>query len=252
MRDGRIVYDSEAGAAASISIMNSDGSHQQQLMGDQTGRAYVGWAMASPDGRYIVYSSDLTGVRHIWRMNPDGSNPVQLTNGEGESHPNCSPDGRWVVYTKLERKGMDRPTLWRVSIDGGEPAQLTDEFTAYPAVSPDGKMIACFRSEAHSPWKLAVYPFDGGAPIKIFPTPIPDASSMIVRWTPDGQALTFAENPIGASKLWIQSLAGGPPKLLAEFGTDRIFGFGWSPDGKHLACVRGHWALNAVMIKDFK
>lgn len=252
MRDGRIVYDSEAGAAASISIMNSDGSHQQQLMGDQTGRAYVGWAMASPDGRYIVYSSDLTGVRHIWRMNPDGSNPVQLTNGEGESHPYCSPDGRWVVYTKLERKGMDRPTLWRVSIDGGEPTQLTDEFTAYPAISPDGKMIACFRSEAHSPWKLAVYPFDGGAPIKTFPTPVPDTSSMIVRWTPDGQALTYVENPVGASKLWIQPLNGGPPKLLAEFGTDRIFGFGWSPDGRYLACVRGHWAFNAVMIKDFK
>ena len=252
LRDGRIVYDSEAGAAASISIMNSDGSHQQQLMGDQTGRAYVGWAMASPDGRYIVYSSDLTGVRRIWRMNPDGSNPVQLTNGEGESHPYCSPDGRWVVYTKLERKGIDRPTLWRVSIDGGESTQLTDEFTAYPSVSPDGKMIACFYSEAHSPWKLAVYPFDGGAPIKTFPVPIPDTSSMIVRWTPDGQALTYAENPIGASKIWIQPLAGGPPKLLAEFGTDRIFGFGWSPDGKHLACVRGNWAFNAVMIKDFK
>jgi hypothetical protein len=40
--------------------------------------------------------------------------------------------------------------------------------------------------------------------------------------------------------------------LKVLIGTDRIFGFGWSPDGRHLACVRGHWALNAVMIKDFK
>jgi hypothetical protein len=34
---------------------------------------------------------------------------------------------------------------------------------------------------------------------------------------------------------------------LAEFETDRIFGFDWSRDGKYLACVRGLWALNVVI-----
>ena len=34
--------------------------------------------------------------------------------------------------------------------------------------------------------------------------------------------------------------------------TDRIFGFDWSRDGRYLACVRGLWATNVVLIKDFR
>jgi len=56
----------------------------------------------------------------------------------------------------------------------------------------------------------------------------------------------------GASKLWNQPLDGGEPKLVAEFKTDRIFDFDWSRDGKYLACVRGLWAANVVLIKDFR
>jgi len=219
------------------------------LMGELTGRAYAGQPMASPDGRYLIFASDIAGVRHIWRMNSDGSNPIQLTNGEGEDNPHCSPDGHWVVYTRMERAGFDRPTIWRVSMDGSAPTQLTNEFTAYPAVSPDGKFIACLYGENSSPWKLAVYSMDGGPPLKIF-TP-PGQISALVRWTPDGRALTYAENSIGPAKLWIQPFEGGEPTPLAEFASDRIFGFDWARDGKQLVCVRGLWATNIALIKDF-
>ena len=46
--------------------------------------------------KHAVFASDLKGKRHIWRMNIDGSNPVQLTDGAGEDHPYCSSDGQWV------------------------------------------------------------------------------------------------------------------------------------------------------------
>ncbi len=48
------------------------------------------------------------------------------------------------------------------------------------------------------------------------------------------------------------ALGGGGPKLLAKFETDRVFGFDWSRDGKYLACARGLWAANVVLIRDFK
>jgi Tol biopolymer transport system component len=90
--DGKIVYDSEAGAATAISIINADGSNPQQLTGDTTGKAYFGYATASPDGRYIVFNCDLAGARNIWRMNIDGSNVIRLTSGDGEDQPAFSPD----------------------------------------------------------------------------------------------------------------------------------------------------------------
>ena len=247
--DDRIVFDSEAANAATISVMNADGGNQKLLIAEQANKAYAGRVVVSPDGRYAFYASDATGVRHIWRVNIDGSNPAQITNGDGEDTPHPSPDGRWVVYTKLERKGFDRPTIWRVSVDGGEPKQLTTDFAAYPAVSPDGKLIACSRSAPGEPGRIAAYPFEGGAPIKIFPQPI--AGFPIIRWTPDGRFLTYDDNPIGPAKLWMQPVDGGERKLLAEFPSDRIFGFDWSRDGKRLAVVRGLWSSNIVLLKDF-
>jgi Tol biopolymer transport system component/DNA-binding winged helix-turn-helix (wHTH) protein len=258
--DGKIVYESEAGAAPAISVMEADGSGARLLTGEMTGRAYIGWAKVSPDGRYIVFTSDLKGERHIWRMNIDGGNPIQLTNGGGEDNPYCSPDGRWVFYTKLENAGANLPSIGRVSIDGGEMKSLTEAFTANPSVSPDGRFFACLYAEGPGPfpWNIAVYPVEGPAdgpidgkrPIKIFSLPV---QTQTVRWTPDGRGLSYHENPAsGASKLWIQPLDGGEPKLFAEFESDRIFGFDWSRDGKYLACVRGIWATNVVLIKGFR
>jgi Tol biopolymer transport system component len=244
--DGKIVYDSEANNATVISIMNADGSNPRQLTGDAAGKAYFGYSTASPDGRYIVFSCDLAGARNIWRMNIDGSNLTRLTTGDGEDQPAFSPDGRWVVYTRLV---ADRWSMWRVSIDGGEAVKLTDALTGYPAVSPDGKLIACYYYETKTGVSLALIRFEGGDPIKVFDTEL--QSPFLIRWTPDGRGLTYAENPIGTSKIWIQPVEGGPPRKLVEFETDRIFGFDWSRDGKQLACVRGIWSANAVVIKNF-
>jgi len=255
--DGKIVYDAEVGEATTISVMGADGGRPKNLLGDLTGRVNAGLGAVTADGRYIVYYSDLDGgVRHIWRMNVDGGDPIQLTSGSGEDHPSCSPDGRWVVYTRLEAKGGEPPTLWKVSIDGGTPVQLTDEFTMRPSVSPDGKLVACLYSEAGKPGgKFAVFPLEGGPPVKVFPQ-LPRTTVRTtghVAWMPDGRGLIYAENPDdNASALWVQPLDGGPPRQLARFENDRIFGFAWSRDGKQLACVRGLLATNAVLIKDFK
>ncbi len=250
--DGKIVYDSEVGVATTISVMEADGSHPKNLLGDLTGRVTAGLGAVTPDGRYIVYYSDLnSGVRHIWRMDIDGGNPLQLTDGTGENDPACSPDGRWVVYTRLEVKGGEPPTLWKVSIDGGMTVQLTNEFTMRPSISPDGKLIACLYSERGKPeGKLGVFPFDGGPPVKVFPHP--RSGTGYVTWTPDGRGLVYADNPVNAaSALWVQPLDGGSPSQLARFENDRIFGFDWSRDGKQLACVRGLLATNVVLIRDF-
>ena len=263
--DGKIVYESEAGVSPAISVMETDGSGARLLTGELTGREYMGLPQVSPDGRYIVFTSDMKGERHIWRMNIDGGNPIQVTNGTGEETPYCSPDGRWVYYTIREKAGVKLPSIGRVSIDGGEMKQLNEEFTANPSVSPDGKLFACLHAPGPGPfpWNIAVYPVDGPVdgpiggrgdrrrPIKIFSQPL--QITQTVRWTPDGRGLTYYDNPAsGASKLWIQPLDGGDPKLLAEFETDRIFGIDWSRDGKYLACVRGLWATNVVQIKDFE
>jgi Tol biopolymer transport system component/DNA-binding winged helix-turn-helix (wHTH) protein len=245
--DGKIVFDSSVGNFTAISIMEADGSSPKNLMGDMTGRAIVGNSTVSPDGRYIVFSSDLTGTRHIWRMDIDGSNQVQLTEGGGEDHPECSPDGKWVYYTDVS---SEEYSLWKVPIEGGNTEQLIDEFINYPAASPDGKLLACIYVEPTSPWRLAVFSTEDGRPIKVFPNAIQGSTAL--RWTPDGRAITYGENPIGSSKIWTQPLEGGPPKKMIEIDADRVLDFDWSPDGKQLACIRGIWTRNIVLVTKFR
>jgi eukaryotic-like serine/threonine-protein kinase len=247
--EGRLVYESEAGAAPGISEMENDGRNPRLLTTELSGRAYVGDAVVTRDGRYVVFTSDYQSERHIWRMNKDGGGLLQLTNGTGEENPSCSPNGRWVYYTRLEHPGTDRPTIGCVSLEGGERSQVTQDFTAYPVIAPDGKTFACLYSPGpgQSPGRLAVYPIEGGQPLKVFPQGL---QAQILSWTPDGRAVTYFENPIGAAaKIWLQPVADITPQLFTEFAADRLFGLAWSLDGKQLACVRGLWETNVVLLK---
>jgi Tol biopolymer transport system component/DNA-binding winged helix-turn-helix (wHTH) protein len=249
--DGRIVFDSEAGNVKSISMMNADGSQQRLLTEGTNTKAIHGYASATADGRYILYHSDQSGTRQIWRMNIDGTNPVQLTHGKGADHPAASPDSQWVVFTQQEQTGEGQPTLWKVPITGGEPTRLTNDFTVFPSVSPDGKMVACIYSkDTSTPGQPAIFSFADGKLLKVFPHTI--TGSPYIRWSPDGQNLIYAENPIGAAILWKQPLAGGERQALLKLETDSLYGFDWSRDGQRIAYVRGLWTANIVLVKAAK
>jgi Tol biopolymer transport system component/DNA-binding winged helix-turn-helix (wHTH) protein len=244
--DGKLVYASLAGGNQDIWIMNADGSGQRQLTADAGKNASP---VVTSDGRYIVFVSGRTGTFHIWRMNMDGTDPAQITYGGGENKPAVSRDGRWVVYTSVTDW-----TLWRVPIDGGEAVKLTDGHSLWPAISPDGRSIAYFRAEGSSKqqYKLTIIPFEGGEPTKVFDTVQIVLGSQEVQWTPDGQGLAYAVDDGDVSNIWIQPLVGGPSKQLTDFASDEIFNFAWSPDGKHLACGRGAWRGDVVLIRNLR
>jgi serine/threonine protein kinase len=240
----KIVYVSRASGNEDIWIMEPDGSRPAQLTADPAKDLFP---TVSPDGRYVVFVSDRMRGLNIWRIDIDGSNPKQLTSGVNETHPDVSRDSRWVVYSS-DRTG--RRTLWKVSIDGGEPAPLTDQLTRYPAVSPNGKLIACsYRAEKASVNDIALVPFEGGSPVKIFNAP--PAAPKLIRWFADGQSLAFIPSVGGPNNIWRHSLKGGRPEQWTKFDADQsIFWFDLSPSGD-LACARGYITRSVVMIRNF-
>jgi Tol biopolymer transport system component len=158
MPDGRILYATRARGFSDIWIVNADGTGQKQL----TANARDNFCPSvAPDGRYIVFASNRTGNRCVWRMDLAGSNPKQLTSGIDARGPEITPDGQWAVYWDV---GSGKRTLWKVSIEGDNQVQLTDYFSRSPAVSPDGKQIvSVFLDEEATPkrWRIAIIPFDG-------------------------------------------------------------------------------------------
>jgi Tol biopolymer transport system component/DNA-binding winged helix-turn-helix (wHTH) protein len=242
--DGRIVYVSTLSGNQDIWIMNADGSGQKQLTFD---RSPDFDPTVSPDGRHVVFASERSGSNKIWRIDIDGGNPTQLTRGAAADFlPNYSPDGRWVVYTSDDTRER---RVWRVPAGGGEQTRLTGRTAVWPAVSPDGRLVACWHlNERTKAIALAVVPVEGGEPVKWFDVS-PTANTWAeIRWTPDGRGLTYVDAPSGVGNIWLQPLAGGPPKRLTDFMGDRIFRFDWSRDGKQLVCSRGTVTNDVVLI----
>jgi TolB protein len=244
--EGQLIYSSSTGGNHDLWQADADGGNSRRLTVEA--RSNV-WPAVSPDGRYLVFSSDRSGTLHLWRSDRSGANAVQLTHGSGEDWPAFSADGRWLVYTVIG--GVDRFTLWKVSIDGGEPVRLTEKFAMQSAVSPDGKLIACgYRPDARSPWKLALIPSEGGQPSQTFEIPQSVELPIVVRWTPDGRALTYIDTKSGISNLWLQSIAGDAAKQITSWNAEQVFSFAWSKDGKHLALARGSRSDDIVLIRD--
>jgi Tol biopolymer transport system component/DNA-binding winged helix-turn-helix (wHTH) protein len=244
--DGQLVYRSSSGGkGADIWIVKADGTEAKQI----TVGARVAQGLAvTPDGDHIVFSSEATGRFHLWLVDTDGGNLRQLTDGNGEYYPQCTADGRWVVY----QSGLNiDPRLWKIPIEGGQPVQLTTTRAAKPAVSPDGRMIAYSYLDIDlkpSRWGIGMISSDGGHRLKRFDFP-PTVTNRYVRWSPDGQSIAFVNSAGGRSDIWLQPLDGRPPKQLTDFRSEQILAFDWSRDGRSLAFVRNVETSDAVRIQ---
>jgi Tol biopolymer transport system component/DNA-binding winged helix-turn-helix (wHTH) protein len=242
--DGRLIYGSRASGNTDIWMMNPDGSNQKQLTVEPT---IEGQPTASPDGRYIAFLSNRAGTYNIWRMDADGGHPVQLTNGPWENTPSFTPDGKWIVYNGTHQ---EKPVLLKVPTEGGTPIPLTHSTSIRPAVSPDGKMVAHLHlDEITQQMKLAVVPLEGDRQVKMFEASIPEP--YIVNWSPDGRMLTYVDTHDGVSNIWGYPLDGSQSKPLTNFKSDHIFRFAWSNKGRTLACERGFYLNDVVLISNF-
>jgi eukaryotic-like serine/threonine-protein kinase len=244
---GRIVYFNwpRGREGGNIWMMGPDGGNPKQLTSNTEG--VNRYPRVSPDGHYIVFKSDRTGSPQIWRMDSDGNNPKQLTNGPfQESVPDCSPDGKWVVYSKWgPEKGV-----WKVPMEGGNPIRLNDAEVHDPTISPDGKMIAYSYEDpsANLQHGVAIMAFEGGPPTKRFDIPQPTH----FRWAADGHSLLYTKRESGVANIWSRPIAGGTPKQISHFNSERITEFNLSRDGKQLVMTLETAKADVVLIRDLR
>lgn len=240
--NGKLVYSTRSGANRTLSITDADGNNQKPVFAIDGTNSHPA---VSPDGHYIVFTSNRTGRRQLWRTEITGDRLKQLTYGADENAPYFSPDGKWVVY-KSNLYGQ--PNILRVPIEGGDAVRLTDKISGWPAVSPNGKLIACsYRATALSPNKTAIVSFNGGPPVSLY-----DYRLAQMRWSTDGHSFLFIKTLGEVSNIWLQPIDGGEPRQVTDFNSDRIFFFASSFDGKSLAFARGQTRSDVVLITDVR
>jgi serine/threonine protein kinase len=210
---------------------------------------------ACGDGHYLVYVARSGPTSDVWRVDADGSNPLQITKVgsvvmRAASKVSCSPDGKWVAY--LVTNPTTGSSAWRVPIDGGTPTKLSENIDRPRIeISPDGTMVAVhlWGKTATSPSVLAAVPAQGGDPAYKFDAP---AGMFYLEWSPDSKSFDYVLTRDGVGNLWEQPLHGGPAHQITHFKANLILDFAWSQDGKQLALSRGNRNSNVVLISNFQ
>ena len=120
----------------------------------------LGDPQLSPDGIQLLYTLSEPDweknkrIRHIWRINSDGSNSIKMTNGEnGESSPRWSPNGSVIAFIAERGESDDANNqIFVISNHGGEAEPLTNHETGVSNIqwSLDGKFIYFLASDAKS------------------------------------------------------------------------------------------------------
>lgn len=97
----------------------------------------------------IAYESYVNNNWEIFVMNPDGSDPVNLTQtpSVNEHYPQISPDGTKICFAVDEGEGRDAVrSLWVMDINGKHRRKLADH-AREGFWSPDGKVIGFLPQE---------------------------------------------------------------------------------------------------------
>jgi Tol biopolymer transport system component len=238
---------------ANLIRISADGSNKTTILSDPNASIFE--TRDCSGGRYVVVTWGGHGGNHvnIWRANADGSNQKQLSEGNLDSNPTCSPDGKWVYYTDFEARQM-----MRVQTEGGkpEPAPGTGmpEIMIGPgALSPDGKMLVFFVKKAAATLidkKIALVSLDPGANPKVRILDCDPRAVSLPEFTRDGKAVVYPIRSNGADNLWLQALDGTRGRQITNFFSDSIVHFEFSPDGKDLGVLRAHDESDVVLLSD--
>lgn len=235
--NGLIVFDTSDrpnidGGSSQIYTIRPDGSgtHQLTHLGPGHNAFDPHW---SPDGRRIVYVSDIAGSAAVWVMQSDGAHSRQLFSDPGYDHfsPSWSPDGHRLVLTRCSQF-LRTCALAVVRCDGTGLHVIIDGNWNFgqPVWSPDGRWLAYTSDKGGFDARLWVVRTNGDDPHAIAP-----ASLVADRpaWSPDSRQITFTGDPVNG-RLFAIHRDGSGLRALTQGGS--IYGT-WSPDQRRLVLL---------------
>src|SRR5215469_621829 len=195
----------------------------------------------SPDGREIVFTTNLTGRSNLWRVSAAGGFPIQLLQSDDrQTGAAWSPDGKWIVFEQ-DFGGGELYDLFAVSRDGADVINLTntpDISESGARWSPDGSMLALsYRPKESSNVDIALLDFKTKNVRKLTNEQTKNREWYGAIWSPDGKAIYSTRANAGDtdSDIYAVEVATGQLENLTPHTGDVLYSVASvSPDGRTL------------------
>ncbi|CAN5894688.1 hypothetical protein BH24ACI4_BH24ACI4_31640 [soil metagenome] len=223
-----------------------DGVRSSRLTTDESSDTGPIW---SPDGKWIVFSSNRKGPFNLYRTRSDGHGTEELLL-ESSLHKNATDWSRQntIVYS-VDEDPKTRYDLWSLPLEkgvAGPPTVFLNERHEERGAqfSPDGRWIAYVSNEA-GPYEIYVRPFPGPGAKSLVST----TGGITPRWRHDGKELYYIapDSTLMAASIGVKDGTVEPGVPVELFKT-RIVGGGRAypiihqydvtPDGRFLINVR--------------
>jgi serine/threonine-protein kinase len=196
----------------------------------------------SPDGRWLVYHSELLDAEGFHRFDLTSGEDARITQFQRHILPRWGSDsnrfifpaqepgtGRWQVLLGFA-DGKSDPLILR---DGRTPDWSSTNLIAYQGTDPAGNNPGIY-----------VVPFDGGEAARL----TNHESDRSPDFSPDGSQLAYMSTQGGNWDIYTINTAGSVPRQITTSpGQDGLPA--WSPDGSQIAYVSdggGSWAIYVV------
>jgi Tol biopolymer transport system component/DNA-binding SARP family transcriptional activator len=195
-----------------------------------SGTQLVEVVSASPDGRWLLYDSNVDGNANIFRIPAGGGTPERLTDDPAPEYAAAmSPDGQEIAWQRFVR-GERRVFVRRLDEDTARQVLAEPGDYGVPHFSPDGRALAIWshdreagsilivRRDARGNWMRPAWRLEGG---------------QLPRWSPDGRRLAFVRYDGGIETIPADSGARHTVYRRRPQSADPIASnVVWDPDGR--------------------
>ena len=201
----------------------------------------IGSSDWSPDGKQIVFVSNISGRNNLWTVPAGGGWPVQLTiSDQRQTSPTWSPTGNWIAFIS-DYDGDEMWDIFLVSPQNGDVINLTtsrETAEESPSWSPDGKQVAYQKKPKTSPsYEIDIIDVETRRTRHITQNTPAHLGNFRPIFSHDGKQLAWTQSHANGkdSNVFVADLATGKAINLTEHTGDVQYSASeWSPDNRHL------------------